>query len=498
MAKRRVDRRVAPSPDIRQGRADASVRANQYSESAASDRKLIAIYVFFFIVLPAVSVFVYVTRYGPNTNTKPRQPTQNLVKTDLDYQEILRENSRVSKNESHRHYTYPVLAYITPWNSKGYDIAKRFTNKFTHLSPVWYDLKSQGSGLVMEGRHNADQGWISELRKNGDALVLPRVVLEAYPKELLGKKNLREKAIDIIVSECKEMQYDGIVLESWSRWAAYGILHDSQMRNKVNVVLAWAYSYGANFITASVILCGHILSNQPPSLFAFFIILHKIDQERAIPFYIGVCPQNLGSEAVQFIKQLGHALHSVNSGRSNKQPLQLFYVIGPPHSEKLQVHDFGPEDLQSLGDAVDGFSLMTYDFSGPQNPGPNAPLPWIQFVLQVLLGSSGKGGVTPAHKIFLGLNFYGNDFRLSEGSGGGAITGRDYLKLLEKYEPKLQWEKNSGEHFFLYVDDDHISHAVFYPSLTSISMRLEEARLRGTGISIWEIGQGLDYFMDLL
>ncbi|KAJ4831814.1 hypothetical protein Tsubulata_040605 [Turnera subulata] len=427
MAKRRVDRRVAPSPDIRQGRADASVRANQYSESAASDRKLIAIYVFFFIVLPAVSVFVYVTRYGPNTNAKPRQPTQNLVKTDLDYQEILRENSRVSKNESHRHYTYPVLAYITPWNSKGYDIAKRFTNKFTHLSPVWYDLKSQGSGLVMEGRHNADQGWISELRKNGDALVLPRVVLEAYPKELLGKKNLREKAIDIIVSECKEMQYDGIVLESWSRWAAYGILHDPQMRNK----------------------------------------------------------------ALQFIKQLGHALHSVSSGRSNKQPLQLVYVIGPPHSEKLQVHDFGPEDLQSLGDAVDGFSLMTYDFSGPQNPGPNAPLPWIQFVLQVLLGSTGKGGVTPAYKIFLGINFYGNDFMLSEGSGGGAITGRDYLKLLEKYEPKLQWEKNSGEHFFLYVDDDHISHAVFYPSLTSISMRLEEARLRGTGISIWEIGQGV-------
>lgn len=26
-------------------------------------------------------------------------------------------------------------------NSKGYEIAKRFNSKFTHLSPVWYDLK---------------------------------------------------------------------------------------------------------------------------------------------------------------------------------------------------------------------------------------------------------------------------------------------------------------------------------------------------------------------
>lgn len=26
-------------------------------------------------------------------------------------------------------------------NSRGYELAKRFNSKFTHLSPVWYDLK---------------------------------------------------------------------------------------------------------------------------------------------------------------------------------------------------------------------------------------------------------------------------------------------------------------------------------------------------------------------
>ncbi|KAL5792256.1 hypothetical protein ACOSP7_000850 [Xanthoceras sorbifolium] len=439
MAKMR-DRRVAPSSERRKNpfAAATATRADKTGDSA-SDRKLVTSFVLLcIVVIPAVSVLLYYVKNAPRaSHTISLAHQRGLIKTDVTYQEILTENSKVSENASqlHRHYTYPVLAYITPWNSKGYEMAKRFNTKFTHLSPVWYDLKSQGTSLVLEGRHNADMGWISELRMTGESLVLPRVVLEAFPRELLRNKKLRDKAIDLILTECKEMEYDGIVLESWSRWAAYGILHDPDMRKM----------------------------------------------------------------ALEFIKQLGYALHSVTSVRNNKQHLQLVYVIGPPYSEKLQVHDFGPQDLQSVGDAVDGFSLMTYDFSGPNNPGPNAPLQWIRLTLQLLLGSPSSRVQSVGWKIFVGINFYGNDFILSEGEGEGrAITGREYLNLLEKHRPEFQWEKNSGEHFFLYSDDNHAKHAVFYPSLMSVSMRLEEARSWGTGISIWEIGQGLDYFFDLL
>lgn len=88
-------------------------------------------------------------------------------------------------------------------------------------------------------------------------------------------------------------------------------------------------------------------------------------------------------------------------------------MIPAPRSQKLSAYDFGAQDLRQLSDAVDGFSLMTYDFSGPQNPGPSAPLNWIRSSLSLLLGHTNDHSL--AHKILLGLNFYGNDFLVSGG-----------------------------------------------------------------------------------
>lgn len=45
------------------------------------------------------------------------------------------------------------------WNSHGYDIAKIFGGKFTHISPVWLQLKRRGREMFeVTGLHDVDQG----------------------------------------------------------------------------------------------------------------------------------------------------------------------------------------------------------------------------------------------------------------------------------------------------------------------------------------------------
>ncbi|KAL5999054.1 hypothetical protein ACLOJK_010004 [Asimina triloba] len=406
MAKRRPQR-PGPSTD----RADASAQAN----AAATHSRISLFFFILFLLVPVVAVAVFRLR-SLRADTHAHTDAETFSPSSVHERGL--ENSKPSKNSSFRHFPNPVLAYVTPCcvhfihlleilslrieiagsammlgkfnvshllslglnvgsrdeqhllleglaliptvtarpnynvheNAKGYNIAKRFTSKFTHLSPVWYDLKSEGSKLVLEGQHNADIGWISELRMNGNAL------------------------------------------------------------------------------------------------------------------------------ALEFVKELAQNLHSVGSERNFNLPLQLIYVISPANSANLEEHDFGPEDFQSLHDAVDGFSLMTYDFSGPHRPGPNAPLSWIRSCLQLILGSIDNFALSRAPKIFLGINFYGNDFVLPQ--GGGAVTGRDYVSLLERHKPVLQWKEEIAEHFFLY-SENNIKHAVFYPSLMSIHMRLAEAQAWG-------------------
>ena len=98
-------------------------------------------------------------------------------------------------------------------------------------------------------------------------------------------------------------------------------------------------------------------------------------------------------------------------------------------------------------------------------------------------------------QVLLGLNFFGNDYIIP--AGGAPIVRHQYLELLKEHEPTLIWDKKTKEHVFEY-DVGSSNHEVFYPSLTSIQKRLNLAEKYGLGISIWELGQGLDYFYDLL
>lgn len=46
---------------------------------------------------------------------------------------------------------------------------------------------------------------------------------------------------------------------------------------------------------------------------------------------------------------------------------------------------FSPQDFADLAPYFDGFSVMTYDASNPEVPGPNAPAHWVEGNLEALL-----------------------------------------------------------------------------------------------------------------
>ncbi|XP_046858369.1 chitinase domain-containing protein 1-like isoform X2 [Xenia sp. Carnegie-2017] len=191
-------------------------------------------------------------------------------------------------------------------------------------------------------------------------------------------------------------------------------------------------------------------------------------------------------ELYLLVSRLANSVHSAN--------LKIILVVPPLEiSDRRSQGMFSKEDFALLYPVVDGFSMMTYDYSSHGGQaGPNAPLEWVKQSVKALSPESNE----QSKKIYIGLNFYGMDY---SPSGGSALIGDRYIELLTKHKSDgtFTWEKTIGEHSFYYKAGG-ITRVAFYPTLKSISERINLAKELGVGVAIWEIGQGLDYFYELL
>jgi chitinase domain-containing protein 1 len=323
------------------------------------------------------------------------------------------------------------LAYVTPWNGRAYDLAKWFASKFTHVSPVWYQLVLEDNMKPeLRGGHDVDQGWLQELKSAyRPPKIVPRVQLQLSQKAaetiLYYPQGQAEQLADILVAEIEKYGYDGVTLEL-----------------------------------------------PAPHLFT------------------------------ALIGRIGDALHDIEK--------ELVLVIPPQHTHEQYGMVLNANHIDELVDDVDYFAVMTYDHAGAVGrEGPNSPLPWMQEVVRGLISDSeddfesvagsldeevDRKGVEKvrARKILMGLPFYG--YRFSSAQIPEAYTASNYLELLRKESRSpVSWDAHSKEHRL--VDSGGF---LWYPSLLSLLYRLQLAEEMGVGIAIWELGQGLDQFLDVL
>ncbi|CCG84162.1 protein of unknown function [Taphrina deformans PYCC 5710] len=340
---------------------------------------------------------------------------------------------------------------MTPWNKAGYGYTTLHSERLSHVAPVWYQVKLQGASVTLEGTDAIDQTWLSTLHPT--TKVVPRFEVQfASRKEveavLFFPRDEVKDITDTIMKEVTFRGYDGIVLE---------VSYVAQMDN--------------------------------------------------------------------LVKQLSKALRDVNK--------ELILVI-PAHHKVHEVSPFSHRDLLKYEPQVDYFSLNAYDHGAAlgENIG-NAPLPWLRQILDELIGSVDKAGTTTAEfeaydddgdpfeddvfsdtsggtspggtdtkavlpwagKVLLGLNFYGYTFT-SDGVIN-TITATEYKGLLEFSQVSIpltvEWHERVGEHGL-----DGKLWTIWYPTVLSLLHRVDLAAEYGIGLSIWEAGQGLDHFWDIV
>lgn len=106
--------------------------------------------------------------------------------------------------------------------------------------------------------------------------------------------------------------------------------------------------------------------------------------------------------------------------------------------------------------------------------------------------------------MLLGVNFYGYEFSSGGGGSGGSgqwaaepVKAERFLSVLARLQPEVRWDAASAENYIKFKEAGK-RRQLWFPTPAALSERVALARELGAGLSIWEIGQGMDALFDVL
>ncbi|CCD68889.1 Glyco_18 domain-containing protein [Caenorhabditis elegans] len=131
------------------------------------------------------------------------------------------------------------LAFVTPWNPRGFMLARKRAARLTYISPVWFrvhplfDTDQELSDVGIYGKKDINPDFIRALRKsNPDIKIVPRFYFDEFKsailKEFVVKEALAQKVGQTLANFCHKHGFDGLVIDLYSTFV--DVIANSEFR----------------------------------------------------------------------------------------------------------------------------------------------------------------------------------------------------------------------------------------------------------------------------
>ncbi|HPZ44019.1 MAG TPA: glycosyl hydrolase family 18 protein [Bacillota bacterium] len=161
---------------------------------------------------------------------------------------------------------------------------------------------------------------------------------------------------------------------------------------------------------------------------------------------------------------------------------RLDICVLPP--EQPPVHLAQIYDPAVLSELADRLVVMTYDHShSGTEPGPVAPLPWVEANIKALL----QLGIPP-EKISLGIASYGYDWPTG-GTRADVVSAREVMQSIGQGIFSAEWDSSSQTPFVMYRDSRSRDREIWFENSAASEQKMELIKkYRLAGFYLWRLG----------